>query len=141
MADAAGPGATLWLEAGVHREQAVTPLDNQRFTGAEGAVMNGARLLDGFVRDGENYVVGGQTQEGERRAAEEGLDAFPRAAYPDAVFVDDKPLQPVDSWPNWPRAGSSSTTPPTGSMSATTPPAMRSRPRSAPMPSPAAPPG
>lgn len=97
MADAAGPGATLWLEAGVHREQAVTPLDNQRFTGAEGAVMNGARLLDGFVRDGENYVVGGQTQEGERRAAEEGLDAFPRAAYPDAVFVDDKPLQPVGS--------------------------------------------
>ena len=97
MVTAAGPGATFWLEAGVHRMQSVTPLDDQHFLGAEGAVMNGARLLTSFTKVGNNYVASGQTQEGERRIAEEGLDAFPRASYPDAFYIDNKPLHQVGS--------------------------------------------
>ncbi|MDB5369909.1 MAG: hypothetical protein JWP20_1467 [Roseomonas sp.] len=93
----AGAGATFWLESGVHRLQSITPLDHQQFYGAEGAVLNGARLLTGFRQDGAHWVADGQTQEGERRAEDEGLDAFPLHANPDAVFIDNKPLLQVGS--------------------------------------------
>lgn len=97
LVDSAGAGATFWLEAGVHRLQSITPHDNQSFYGAEGAVMSGARELTGFSQSGANWVISGQTQEGERRILDEGLDAFPRHSYPDQVYVDDKPLLQVAS--------------------------------------------
>lgn len=97
LVDSAGAGATFWLEAGVHRLQSITPHDDQSFYGAEGAVMSGARLLTGFAQAGANWVISGQTQEGERRVLDEGLDAFPRHSYPDQVYVDNKPLLQVAS--------------------------------------------
>lgn len=95
LVNAAGAGATFWLEAGEHRMQSIVPKEGQTFLGEEGAVLNGSRLLSGFTRDGNDWVIGGQTQEGDRNAEGEGLTE--RASYPDAVFLDDVPLIHVGS--------------------------------------------
>ncbi|WP_343897297.1 carbohydrate-binding domain-containing protein [Craurococcus roseus] len=94
--NAAPDGATFWLEAGEYRMQSVTPKSGQTFLGADGAVLNGSRLLTGFTQDGDDWMIGGQTQEGPRSGAP-ALSGRDRAGYPDAVFLDGKPLQPVDT--------------------------------------------
>lgn len=97
LVDAAPAGATFWIEAGVHRLQAVTPKDNQKFYGEAGAILNGSRLLTNFTKQGAYWVAHGQTQEGERLATDKGEDGADRPGYPDAFFIDSKPLIPVDT--------------------------------------------
>ena len=91
-------GATFWFEPGVHRlASEIIPKTNQKFYGAEGAIVSGAKLLQNFTQEAGKYVIGGQTQQGERRATDAGDDGFMRAGYPDAVYLDNKPLKPVDA--------------------------------------------
>ena len=91
--DAAPPGAWLVLKAGVHRFQKVTPKDGQVFLGESGAILSGARLLTYFVQQGNMWVAGGQTQEGQVHG--ECLAAYPRCSSPEELFVDDIRLRHV----------------------------------------------
>ncbi len=88
-------GTVFWIEAGEHRLQSITPKSGQSFIGEEGAVLNGSRELSGFTASGNTWYVGGQTQEGARRLLDHAQTA--RGGYPDAVFLDDKPLTHVGS--------------------------------------------
>jgi hypothetical protein len=93
-----GPeGATFWFEPGVHRMASIVPKNNQSFIGAEGAILNGSQLLTSFTPSAAAWVIGGQTQEGLRNAIEQGAEGAQRAGYPETVFVDDRPLKPVDA--------------------------------------------
>ena len=92
-----GEGAVFWLEAGVYRMQQITPLDGQSFLGASGATLSGARLLTELTQIDGHWAAEGQTQQGERRETDESAEGAQRAGYPDAVYVNDHPLTPVDS--------------------------------------------
>jgi hypothetical protein len=85
-------GASFCIGSGLHRLQRIRPKDRQSFFGQPGAIMNGARLLQGFTRDGPHWVVGGQRQRGHRRPDVPCLPDHPRCGFPEAVFVDDRPL-------------------------------------------------
>ena len=93
--DAAGDGATLFIRAGVHRMQRVQPRQGSTIIGEPGAVMNGARVLTGWTRDGDRWWVGGQTQQGARHGVCEG--GAPRCNYPEQLFVNNARLEHVGS--------------------------------------------
>lgn len=93
----AAEGASFCLRAGEHRMQSVRPKNNQKFYGETGAVMNGSRLLTSFSREGSYFVATGQTQQGERIAADECADGMPRCGYPEAFYINDKALVHVAS--------------------------------------------
>ncbi len=98
IVNSAPTGATFWLQPGEYRLQSIIPKDNQTFIGAEGAVLNGSKPLSGFTQDSAGrWVVGGQTQQGERRETDKATPGAMRAGYPETVCVDDKPLTPVDA--------------------------------------------
>jgi parallel beta-helix repeat protein len=99
IVNAAPTGATFYFEAGVYRGVSLTPKSGQTFIGAEGAILTGAAVLTGFTRQGNLWVIGGQTQQGFRHATDivDPLHPAMRAGYPETVFVDDKPLKPVDA--------------------------------------------
>lgn len=94
---AAPPGASFCLEPGLHRLQRARPKDGQRFYGAPGAVMNGAVALSGFAEADGLWAAPAPVPRGERRKNEYCLPGFPRCDQPVAVFLDDAPLQHVDS--------------------------------------------
>ncbi len=58
--DSNPPGTTFMLNAGVYRIQSVLPKKGDAFIGAVGVVLNGAKLLDTFDRDGALYVARNQ---------------------------------------------------------------------------------
>ena len=96
IVSAAPTGATFFFEPGIYRGLSLSPKTGQTFIGAEGAVLNGSEVLTNWTQSGSTWWVGGQTQQGQARpeVAESG---FQRAGYPETVFVDDKPLKPVDA--------------------------------------------
>lgn len=67
-------GTAFLLKAGVHRLQSIVPKDNMSFYGEvdkDGRLLttiNGANLITQFEREGELWVIAGQTQEGRRTA-------------------------------------------------------------------------
>lgn len=85
-------GTSFCLAAGVHRIQAITPRNNQRFYGEAGAVLSGARLLTRFAREGRHWVASGQNQREWHRADVPCVAAMPRCGFPEAVFIDNRPL-------------------------------------------------
>ena len=98
IVNSAPTGATFWLQPGEYRLQSIIPKDNQTFIGAEGAVLNGSKLLTGFTQEAAGrWVIGGQTQQGERRETDKASPDAMRGGYPDTVYIDDKPLTPVDA--------------------------------------------
>src|SRR5262245_8992003 len=90
-------GATFFFEAGVYRGVSLTPKEGQVFIGEQGAILNGSSVLANFTQEGSHWVIGGQTQEGFRQATGAGESGSMRAGYPETVYIDDKPLTPVDS--------------------------------------------
>jgi hypothetical protein len=94
---AGGENAVFWLESGVYRMQTIEPLNGQSFYGASDSILNGSRLLTDFTEVDGHWVVEGQTQQGERRETEEPAEGSQRSGYPDAVYINDHPLTPVDS--------------------------------------------
>ncbi|HEX6911837.1 MAG TPA: right-handed parallel beta-helix repeat-containing protein, partial [Longimicrobium sp.] len=93
--DAAAPGTHFVLRAGVHRLQHVRPRDGMVFAGEPGAVLSGARLLEGWARSGAAWVIGGQTQQG--AAAGVCEDGGQACRWPEDLFLDDVPLRRVAS--------------------------------------------
>lgn len=91
--DSAGDGAVFCLKSGVHRMQAVRPRSHQSFYGEAGTVLNGSRLITDFDREGRYWVAAGQWQRGPKHG--ECLPASPACDLPEAVFIDDMPLEQV----------------------------------------------
>ena len=56
-ADKAGDGAAICLKTGIHRLQKVSPLPRQSFYGEPGAVLNGAKLLTAFKKEGQFWTA------------------------------------------------------------------------------------
>lgn len=60
--DQYAPGTEFVIAAGIHREQWIRPRDGDVFRGEDGAVLNGARVLEGFEAVDGRWRIGGQTQ-------------------------------------------------------------------------------
>lgn len=56
-AEKAGKNAVICLKQGIHRLQEVRPLSGQSFYGETGAVLNGAKLLTAFDREGPLWTA------------------------------------------------------------------------------------
>jgi hypothetical protein len=97
LVNGAPTGATFWFAPGVHRVGGIVPKSNQVFLGADGAVLSGAKLVTSFSQEGGYFVASGQTQQGVRHATENGSAGAERAGYPDAFYLDNHPLKPVDA--------------------------------------------
>lgn len=91
--DAAPPGATFCLKSGIHRIQPARPRPGQRFYGESGAVLNGSRILDGFEREGDYWVLGGQVVRSRRQGY--CMKTSPTCGFPEALFIDNEPLTRV----------------------------------------------
>lgn len=90
-----GEGATFLLGAGVHRMQMIRPKSGQTFIGESGAVLSGARVLDGWQTDGNAWFVTGQSQEGRVHGSCESGHA--RCNRPEELFINDKRMLHVSS--------------------------------------------
>jgi hypothetical protein len=62
-------------------------------------VLNGSTPLIEFRKEGNHWVIGGQTQQGKRVWTDQ-TDGSIRGGYPETVFVNDKPLKPLDPLSN-----------------------------------------
>lgn len=93
VVDRSPAGAAFLLEAGIHRLQSVEPKDGQSFTGETGAILNGARIVTGFVPEGSYWWAPAspsrETPNGECTAAQ------PLCTMVEDVFFNGRPLQPV----------------------------------------------
>jgi hypothetical protein len=92
--DRAPAGAAFCLKDGVHRMQVVRPKAGQRFYGEGGAVLDGARLLSEFKREG-SYFVAEIPEGGWWRPRGVCTKPAPGCDLPQALFFDDRPLVPV----------------------------------------------
>lgn len=91
--EAAGEGASFCIAAGLHRLQAIQPKRGQSFHGAPGAILSGAMLLTDFGRDGDLHVAEGLNLQ--RRENGYCLEERPACNLPEALFIDDAPLEQV----------------------------------------------
>jgi len=94
-------GSHFILTAGIYREQTITPRDGDVFEGEAGAILSGARELEGFSRDGELWSIGGQRQQGQRAGgcstpeALAEIGGYDGCRFPEQLFFDDQPLWQV----------------------------------------------
>ncbi|HEY6530855.1 MAG TPA: hypothetical protein VIY72_01030, partial [Acidimicrobiales bacterium] len=94
--DAAEPGTTFKLAAGLHREQQVTPRPGDVFEGVgDETVLSGARVLEGWESGPTGWSVGGQTQEGVQHG--QCRPESPRCDRPEELFIDGQRLRHVAS--------------------------------------------
>jgi parallel beta-helix repeat protein len=91
----ARPGASFCIKAGVHRLQFVAPKTGQKFFGEPGSILNGARVLTRFERDGDSWIAPGQTQIGVKHG--DCAKTHPICALSPGFFINDKPLEQVAS--------------------------------------------
>ena len=66
-------GSTFYFEPGVYRGVSLAPKDGQTFIGAEGAILNGSEVLTNWTQQGNLWVIGGQTQQGQARPDGENI--------------------------------------------------------------------
>ncbi len=99
IVDAAPAGTQFRLVAGVHRLQQIKPRSFDRFEGEPGAVLNGARLLDDFGREGDLWTSAGPSrqrrQDGYCRQIREE-EVYGGCRYPEDLYLDDEPLRRVE---------------------------------------------
>lgn len=84
-------GAYFTLNPGMYRMQAIIPKDGNTFEGRDGAVLNGARILTHFGREGAYWVAASATEDGQVRG--ECRETAPRCQYPEVVYLDGEPLR------------------------------------------------
>ncbi len=89
---AAAPGARFCLRAGEHRLATAAPKDGQTFHGEVGAVLNGARRLTVFRREGPYWVAQGMSHRNGWRPEAVCLPGRERCARPETLFIDDVAL-------------------------------------------------
>ncbi len=94
--DESQAGTEFLIASGIHRMQAIEPKDGNIFTGEDGAVLNGARLLTEFEQDGDLWFVTGQEQ-GRERDRDVCQETRPRCNLPEDLFFDGEPLLHVAS--------------------------------------------
>jgi len=97
VVDAHPAGTVYVFEPGTYRLQTILPKTGDVFDGKGQAVLNGSKLLNEFQRSGELWIVPGQTPTHGRLKNPLCKDGFPRCGRPEDVYLDDKPLQHVDS--------------------------------------------
>ncbi len=90
IVDAHPAQTTYLLRAGVHREQSITPKDGDTFVGEDGAILNGARLLTDFTRDGDLWITTGVNLT--PWYAGECVQDFPGCSSAEDLFIDEAPL-------------------------------------------------
>ena len=93
----AAEGTPFCILAGEHRLQAIIPRNRQSFQGEPGAVLNGARRLSGFTRDGARWFAPTQLPRLAVRTEVPCEPDRPRCGYPITVFIDDAPLRHAGS--------------------------------------------
>ncbi|RDJ24069.1 right-handed parallel beta-helix repeat-containing protein [Bosea caraganae] len=89
----AAPGASFCIAAGLHRLQFAAPKDGQRFFGEPGAILSGAKLLDGFRPDGRFWAASADISIGVTRGV--CAPGYEACARPVGVFIDDEPQRQV----------------------------------------------
>jgi parallel beta-helix repeat protein len=94
--DANPSGSTFCVRPGTYRlATPLVPRTGDKFYGEPGSVLNGSKLLTQFVAHRGRWVAENQTQRGQEVGVCNG--AYRGCIYPDAVFLDDKPLWRVTS--------------------------------------------
>jgi len=88
-------GATICLKGGVHRSRTIRPKHGQRFFGETQAVLNGSVRIRSFVPDGAHWTAAWPG--GLFRRHGKCANHSPQCNIPEAVFLDDKPLEQVMS--------------------------------------------
>lgn len=95
VVDSHPPGTTVCLGTGSHRLQQIAPKDGNTFVAEPSASLNGSRLLEGWVKDGAFWKVGGQGQQGRVvgvcQAGRGGCN------HPEDLFVDNNVREHVTS--------------------------------------------
>jgi hypothetical protein len=86
---------TFIFQPGVYRLQSIQPKNGDSFVGVNNPVLNGAQVLINFTRQGNYWVVGGQTQQGQLNGVCDA--AHPMCVYPEDLFMDGVPLLHVAS--------------------------------------------
>ncbi len=93
VVDASPEGATICFEPGTYRlEGPLHPRPGQKLVGQMGAVLNGAKVVTGFVPAGADFVAPGFLP---AKPSEEGLCLKPGCSYAQDVFLDGVPLARV----------------------------------------------
>ncbi len=91
----AGNGAAFCLKTGIHRMQVVRPRQGQSFHGEDGTVLNGARLVTTFAREGPYWVASGP-EAPSRRSGHCTKEAI-YSNMPEGLFIDDRSLVQVQT--------------------------------------------
>ncbi len=93
--DSSPEGTHFLLRKGVYRGLSVRPRNGNTFTGEDGAVVNGSRILSGFQPEGGGWIVDFKVEKGQRI----GLcdDSRPLCTLPEQLFLDGRRLEPVDT--------------------------------------------
>jgi parallel beta-helix repeat protein len=86
---------TFMLNAGLYRTQSVTPKNGDAFIGADGAILDGANLLDSFDRDGALYVARNQPIDPNTMVQGVCRKFYPRCGHPQDLYFDGRPLRAV----------------------------------------------
>lgn len=99
LIDAHPAGTRFALVAGTHRlSTTLAPKERQQFLGMPGAIVNGSRVLAGWVAEGGHWYVTGQTQRLPRidpGAFQACQPDYPMCNNAEDVFVDDRLLRQV----------------------------------------------
>jgi parallel beta-helix repeat protein len=91
------PSSTIFmLAAGLYRLQSVTPKDADAFIGADGAILNGSKLLTGFDTEGELFVARDQPIDPNTQVHGVCRKGYPRCDHPQDLYFDGKPLRAVN---------------------------------------------
>jgi hypothetical protein len=88
-------GTTFVFSAGTYRLQSIQPLNGDIFVGQNNPILSGAQVLTAFTRQGNYWVAGGQTQQGQ--LAGSCLPQYPMCQYPEDLYFDNVPLLHVAS--------------------------------------------
>ncbi|GAB4521138.1 MAG: hypothetical protein OHK0046_32160 [Anaerolineae bacterium] len=99
------PGTEYIFAAGIHRlSSSFTPKSGDTLRGEEGAVLNGARVLTGWVQDGVRWYISGQPTPIIAPASIQGIAVTtpegPRANWLIDLFVENVPFAHVDDLSN-----------------------------------------
>jgi Right handed beta helix region/Fibronectin type III domain len=92
------PNTTFYFSPGIYRlDTAIRPKSGDVFEGAPGAILNGARLLVSFTREGLYYVTSDVPQQTRGNTAGSCAPNHRLCKYVQDLYFDDRPLTPVSN--------------------------------------------
>ncbi len=97
----ASEGATIRFKAGVYPMASIVPRNRQKLIAEPGVVLEGSRQLTNWSRDGDDWVVGGQTQGSSAPSQGDSWGRCesdsPGCVYPEGLFIDGRRIRRVTS--------------------------------------------